>query len=71
MDDNEFNEAKLNEKYKDLALKRAQNVVDFLVDEGLSRSRFGTLNKENKEPANTRPTPMSIAQNRRVEFVVQ
>ncbi|MFZ6052891.1 OmpA family protein [Halocola ammonii] len=71
MDNNEFNEAKLNEKYKDLALRRAQNVVDFLVEEGLDRSRFGTVNKENKEPANTRPTPMSIAQNRRVEFVVQ
>lgn len=71
MDNNEFEVAKSNSEYKDLALRRAQNVIDYLIDEGLRSSRFGAVNKENKEPANTRPTPMSIAQNRRVEFIVQ
>ena len=68
-DNDEFDEGKINPRYRDLGQKRAERVVEFLIAQGISEMRLVPRTKENTEPANTRPTPLSKAQNRRVVFV--
>lgn len=67
----EFNEAKINPRYKDMGKQRAEQVERYLVSKGIDGSRLITLTKENTDPANTRPTPLSKAQNRRVVFEIR
>ncbi|MCH2198907.1 MAG: OmpA family protein [Flavobacteriales bacterium] len=70
-DNDEFDEAKINVRYRDLGKQRAEQAVRYLVSKGISESRLITLTKENTDPANTRPTDLSRAQNRRVVFVIR
>ncbi|MCC6599897.1 MAG: OmpA family protein [Crocinitomicaceae bacterium] len=67
----EISEAKLNDRYSDLALKRADALKKFLVDAGISESRITVSSKEDTSPASTMNTPMAKAQNRRVEILVK
>lgn len=69
-DNDEFDEAKINPRYKDLGKRRADMVVEYLIEQGISQMRLVPKSLENTSPANTRPTPLSKAQNRRVQFVV-
>jgi len=70
-DNDEFDEGKVNPRYRDLGKKRADRVVEYLIEQGISEMRLIPKTKENTAPANTRPTPLSKAQNRRVVFVVR
>ncbi len=70
-DNDEADEARINSRYKDLALQRAQNIADYLTAQGINASRLSVSSADNTKPANTRPTPMSKAQNRRVQFIVK
>jgi len=70
-DTDEMNEAKVNRHYDGLALKRAEAVKQFLVDNGVDASRITVSSKDNTVLASNKPTPMGKAQNRRVEFVVK
>ncbi|MCB0762745.1 MAG: OmpA family protein [Flavobacteriales bacterium] len=70
-DNDEADEARINGRYAELGKQRAQAVADYLVSQGINASRLSVSSKENTSPANTRPTPLSKAQNRRVEFVVK
>lgn len=70
-DNDEFDEGKINPRYRDLGRKRADAVVEYLVSQGISEMRLVPKTEENNSPANTRPTPLSKAQNRRVVFSVR
>lgn len=64
----EADEAKIKAHLRDLATRRAEAVKNALVAKGVDASRIAIESKDNTMPANTRPTPLSKAQNRRVEF---
>ncbi|MDZ4823388.1 MAG: OmpA family protein [Flavobacteriales bacterium] len=70
-DNDEMSEAKINARYGNLALKRADKLKDWFVEQGIQATRVNTSTKDNIEPASTMPTPMSKAQNRRVTFAVK
>lgn len=70
-DTDEMNEAKVNRFYIGLALTRAEVVKKFMVENGVDESRLTVSTKDNTMLANTKPTPLGKAQNRRVEFVVK
>lgn len=70
-DNDEFNESKINDRYLDMGKQRAEEVFKYLVGQGVSADRLIILTKENTDPANTRPTPLSRAQNRRVVFEIR
>lgn len=70
-DNDEMREGGVTSLYKDIARQRADEVVEYLIGKGISEMRVVPKGMDNKQLANTRPTPMSIAQNRRVEFVIR
>lgn len=67
----EVAEGKINTRIADIAIRRAQKVKEYLVAKGVDASRIDVDSKDDTDPANTRPTPLSIAQNRRVVFSVK
>lgn len=70
-DNDEFNESKINDRYLDMGKQRAEAVFKYLVAAGVNADRLIILTKENTDPASTRPTPLSMAQNRRVVFEIR
>lgn len=67
----EAEEAKIKPHLRDLATRRAEAVKTALVAAGVDAARIAVVSKDNTVPANTRPTPLAKAQNRRVEFNVK
>lgn len=67
-DDDEFNEGKINQRYAALGEKRANLVVNALIEAGVPADRIVVEARENEDPASTRDTDISRAQNRRVTF---
>lgn len=70
--DNE--EAKLAESeatLKSLAMKRANQVKSYMVDQGIDETRIVTKSMDNTAPVAKMATPVSLAKNRRVEFEVK
>lgn len=55
---------------KDLSWRRASSVVNFLVEQGISRSRLQASGEGEAKPIASNATSEGRAQNRRVEFVV-
>jgi outer membrane protein OmpA-like peptidoglycan-associated protein len=70
-DAEEMTEAKVNPKLLDVAQRRAQSVKEALVGQGVNESRIQVASKDANEPASTKLTPLSKAQNRRVIFSLQ
>lgn len=70
-DNDEFGEAKINPRHANLGQQRAEQIVRFLTAQGIDASRLIPLSKENTDPANDRPTDLSMAQNRRVVFLIR
>lgn len=70
-DNDEFDEAKINARYANMGQQRADAIADYLKAQGIDASRLNVVSKENNDPANTRPTDLSRAQNRRVTFKVK
>lgn len=70
-DNDEFNEAKVNPRFANIAQQRAEQVVRYMASKGIDSSRLIPLTKDNTDPANERPTDLSRAQNRRVVFVIR
>lgn len=56
---------------KDLSLRRARSVVDYLTGQGISSSRLTVYGRGESEPIATNETRAGRAENRRVEFVVE
>lgn len=69
-DDDEFNEGKINARYKDLGEKRAEYIMRLMTEQGIGADRVEVEARENTDPASTRDTDISRAQNRRVTFEV-
>ena len=69
-DDDEFNEGKINVRYKGVGKKRAGQVKRLLEAEGISADRIRVTGRENSDPASTRDSEIARAQNRRVTFSV-
>lgn len=67
-DDDEFNEGRVNARYAALGEKRANIVVNALIEAGVPADRIVVDARENEDPASTRDTDISRAQNRRVTF---
>lgn len=53
-----------------LSEKRAQSVVDYLVSQGIAKSRLSSMGKGIEEPRADNSTEAGRAQNRRVEFAI-
>jgi len=70
-DNDEAREAEITTMYAAMGKQRADAVVELLIANGISELRVVPKSVENAQPANTRPTPMSKAQNRRVQFIVK
>jgi outer membrane protein OmpA-like peptidoglycan-associated protein len=70
-DNDEQNETKTKKIYTGLALRRAESVKQFLVDNGVSASNIAVVGKDNTVPATDKTTPLGKAQNRRVVFQVK
>lgn len=70
-DDDEFNEGKINVRYKDIGRKRAEQVKRLMEAEGISADRLSISGRENTDPASTRDSEIARAQNRRVTFLVK
>lgn len=69
-DDDEYNEGRINARYTALGEKRANLVMKALMDAGVPADRMVVDARENEDPASTRDTDISRAQNRRVTFEV-
>ena len=67
-DEDGFNEGKINHRYRGLGEKRADQVVAKFAEMGIDGSRLEVEAMENSDPASTRDTDISRAQNRRVTF---
>jgi|TARA_B100000768_G_scaffold181999_1_gene208219 outer membrane protein OmpA-like peptidoglycan-associated protein len=67
-DEDEFNEGKINPRYRGLGEKRANQVVVKFGEFGIEASRLLMDTMENSDPASTRDTDISRAKNRRVTF---
>ena len=67
-DTDESNEGKINPRYRELGLKRAQEVVKKFAEMGLGADRFVVDSMEEIDPASTRDSDISRAKNRRVVF---
>jgi len=70
-DNDEQNETKTKKIYVGLALRRAETIKQFLIDNGVSASNISVVGKDNTLPATDKTTPMGKAQNRRVAFQVK
>ena len=70
-DNDEQNETKTKKIYVGLALRRAEAIKQFLVDNGVSAASITVAGKDNTTPATDKATPMGKAQNRRVIFKVK
>jgi len=71
IDKREGEYAKKTGFYKDLAQKRADKVIDYLVEKGISRDRFTIELAEDKKPVDSTGTELGKAKNRRIEFILQ
>jgi outer membrane protein OmpA-like peptidoglycan-associated protein len=67
-DTDEFNEGKINPRYRELGYKRAEEVVKKFGELGLAADRFIVDSREETDPASTRDSDISRAKNRRVVF---
>jgi len=66
---NEMNEAKINPRYGNLAQRRAEAVRQYLMDKGISETRFTIASKDDSDPMNNVGTVIGRSQNRRVMFL--
>lgn len=67
-DTDEFNEGKINPRYRELGYKRAEEVVKKFGEFGIAADRFIADSMESDDPASTRDSDISRAKNRRVVF---
>lgn len=67
-DTDEFNEGKINPRYRELGFKRAEEIVKKFGELGLAADRFIVDSMEADDPASTRDSDISRAKNRRVVF---
>jgi outer membrane protein OmpA-like peptidoglycan-associated protein len=67
-DSDEFNEGKINARFAKIGQSRADKIKTILLEAGISSSRITISDSLFEDPANTRDSEISRAQNRRVTF---
>jgi len=67
-DDDERSEGNINARYAKIGKNRADQIRRLLQDAGISPSRITVSDMSNMDPASTRDSEISRAQNRRVTF---
>ena len=67
-DDDERSEGAVNARYARIGKNRADQVRRMLEEAGISSTRINVTDMSNMDPANTRDSEISRAQNRRVTF---
>ena len=71
MDENEVKKSKTLDRFRDYSKMRAEMVKKYLVEKGVDASRLSIRSHEDSEPATSMKTPLSMAKNRRVQFVIE
>ena len=69
-DKEEAKEATEDINYENLSRDRAYAVLDYLASKGISKERCSVYGLNDSSPASDGKTPLSLAKNRRVEFVL-
>ena len=69
-DDDERSEGAVNPRYKRIGKNRADQVRRLIEAEGIAPARITVTDMSNMDPANTRDSEISRAQNRRVTFEI-
>ena len=67
-DNDEVSEGKINPRFAEMGLKRAEQVKRYLVSKGVPEGRISAVGMENSDPASTKATDLARAKNRRVTF---
>jgi outer membrane protein OmpA-like peptidoglycan-associated protein len=67
-DSDEFNEGRINARFAKIGQSRADKIKTILLEAGISSSRITISDSLSEDPANTRDSEISRAQNRRVTF---
>ena len=70
-DDDEKNEGQVNPRYNRIGKNRADQIRRVLEAEGVLATQISVADMGNMDPANTRDTDISRAQNRRVTFEIK
>lgn len=70
-DDDEKNEGQVNPRYNRIGKNRADQIRRMLEAEGVLATQISVADMGNMDPANTRDTDISRAQNRRVTFEIK
>jgi OOP family OmpA-OmpF porin len=69
-DKEEAEEAKEDPNYDNVSRDRAYKAIDYLASKGISKSRLEAYGLGDSSPASLGKTPLAMAKNRRVEFVL-
>lgn len=69
-DNEEADEAKEDPNFDNLSRDRAYKAVDYLSSKGIDKSRLDVYGLGDSSPASAGKTPLSLAKNRRVEFLL-
>lgn len=67
-DNDELSEGKINPRFAEMGLKRAQQVKRYLTSQGVAEGSIIVTGLENTDPASTKATDIARAKNRRVTF---
>jgi len=67
-DNDELSEGKINPRFAEMGLKRAQQVKRYLTSQGVVEGSIVVTGLENTDPASTKATDLARAKNRRVTF---
>jgi outer membrane protein OmpA-like peptidoglycan-associated protein len=70
-DNDEASESKINPRFADMGLKRAEQVSRYLSSKGVASGQLNVVTRENNDPASTKDSDLSRAKNRRVTFEVK
>ncbi|MDG2425954.1 MAG: OmpA family protein [Flavobacteriales bacterium] len=70
-DNDEASESKINPRFADMGLKRAEQVSRYLSSQGVASGQLNVVTRENNDPASTKDSDLSRAKNRRVTFEVK
>ena len=70
-DNDETSEGKINPRFGEMGVKRAEQVGRYLAAQGVPAGQVQVSSRENTDPASTKDSDLSRAKNRRVTFEIR
>ena len=70
-DNDETSEGKINPRFGEMGVKRAEQVSRYLASQGVPAGQIQVSSRENTDPASTKDSDLSRAKNRRVTFEIR